>query len=349
MMKLQDFPEDIQVNILKRLPPPSLLCLMSTCKSMFSLVTSPTLMVSSSTTRNTGYYLYSSCTHDGKQTFFLVNKSKKITKINSSNVTVDSNHYLIGSSHGVVCFANIFHHQDLNLVLWNPSINKSLSIPTPLIASSIQRSHTLGFGFDYSCTDFKVVRIVINPTEDVRIYADVYAVHSGTWKKVTGLLSRPISKIIEQGVFIDGVIHWMLKISATDYTILTYNLAHEIFHEIDIPGDIVGENMGLVLSKVERSGKEKLAIYHNDYICKIWVMMEYGVQSSWELLCEIDCGEEYGKVLNVQNDKEIMVSTSSGRLFFFNPENNQIYDVVRQDEVMDYVGPYIKTLVLPTV
>uniref|UniRef100_A0A803LXL6 Uncharacterized protein n=1 Tax=Chenopodium quinoa TaxID=63459 RepID=A0A803LXL6_CHEQI len=79
-------------------------------------------------------------------------------------------------------------------------IGKSLSIPITHLTANI-RSRALGFGYDGRSLDFKVVRIGVLPNDSKHVWAEIYALHSHTWKTVHGSTLRPVSIIMEQGIF----------------------------------------------------------------------------------------------------------------------------------------------------
>lgn len=169
----------------------------------------------------------------------------------------------------------------------------------------------------------------------------------GTWRKAYGYISGYASGIMGRGVYVNGVVHWVLEkkeCSDNNYSILTFNLATEVFEEMAVPEGISRRSM--VLTALTLSGDEKLVVYHNDHVCNVWVMEEYGSTQSWRKLCTIDVGSEYATVLNARENGEIFVSTNQGKLLRYNPDTEKLINIrLGHSSPVDYVGPCKESLV----
>ncbi|KAE9446363.1 hypothetical protein C3L33_21739, partial [Rhododendron williamsianum] len=92
---------------------------------------------------------------------------------------------LQGYVKGLFCF------ELSEILLWNPSIRRSISLPKPGITENTHGlfSDYLGFGFDSQSNDYKVVRVVIlcggTRSEEVPL-VEVYSLNSGLWKESSG-------------------------------------------------------------------------------------------------------------------------------------------------------------------
>ncbi|KAK9689193.1 hypothetical protein RND81_09G042300 [Saponaria officinalis] len=136
---LDKFPSDVRVDMLKRMDSRSLLRLMSSCKSMFSLY------------------------RDTKRNF---NSIKEV-----SSISVDVTYFLLGSIYGLVCFAKTFHPYDYDIILWNPFLVKNLTLPIPV--ETCERSCAIGFGFDHHCLDYKADVYVVRAGEWKKVIVSI--------------------------------------------------------------------------------------------------------------------------------------------------------------------------------
>ncbi|KAL7215759.1 hypothetical protein ACSBR1_027825 [Camellia fascicularis] len=67
---------------------------------------------------------------------------------------------IVSSCNGLVCLSNDLYCIMSNVILWNPIINKSLTLPLPRISTYWLHglaNHVVGFGFDPKTIDYKVV------------------------------------------------------------------------------------------------------------------------------------------------------------------------------------------------
>ncbi|XP_076923749.1 F-box protein CPR1-like [Bidens hawaiensis] len=172
------------------------------------------------------------------------------------------------------------------MVLWNPSIRKSVGMPVPSACD------VHGFGVCPKTNDPKIVRIAfeLNQTNySMDQYAEVFTLSSGVWRRV--LMNSPIISLdfpIGHHVVIGGVIYWVaheygqLSINIKGVIrsrIISFDLASEEFGEVDLPDSLAGPNYHLRISKL----KESLVVlnYRKRYpgdqrVCDAW-MMENGV------------------------------------------------------------------------
>ena len=139
------------------------------------------------------------------------------------------------------------------LCQWNPCVRKLVNLPSP----SATYTGFLGFGFDPKIKDYRVVRFMTsedrldlaNPQPEV----EVYSLSTNEWRVIrTGLfrictLCRP-----EPHAFVNGVIHWVAyRVTDDGFQpfVLVFNLANEVFHDIQLPPELLdtNENIGELL------------------------------------------------------------------------------------------------------
>ncbi|BFG22412.1 hypothetical protein CerSpe_086860 [Prunus speciosa] len=156
---------------------------------------------------------------------------------------------------------------------------------------------SIGFGFDATTNDYKVVRVVtLSFIRGLQTLAEVYSLATGTWSSL-GVVSPRTCLMLEKAannVFVNGVLHWsVICYKTNDYhhpydSILAFDLGKEVFHEIFMPEGI--EWNFEVSSRLSISGDRKsIALFkvdnrNGDCILDIWVMKEYGRTESWTKL-----------------------------------------------------------------
>ncbi|CAL9007717.1 unnamed protein product [Prunus brigantina] len=187
--------------------------------------------------------------------------------------TCDSCIRVAGICDGLVCLvddADDLFGYNYNLFIWNPSIRKFVTLHEPGVKLNThgQYSASIGFGFDATTNDYKVVRVVT--------------------------LSCLMLEKAANNVFVNGVLHWsVICYKTNDYhhpydSILAFDLGKEVFHEIFMPEGIEW-NSG-VSSRLSISGDRKsIALFkvdnrNEDCILDIWVMKAYGRTESWTKL-----------------------------------------------------------------
>ncbi|KAM7463029.1 hypothetical protein LguiA_031150 [Lonicera macranthoides] len=190
--------------------------------------------------------------------------------LNNSNKIPPSR--IVGRCNGLLlCLTQIIRNasevQDRNLILWNPSINDSKVIRPP--NSGLIEFHLLGFGYDSSTDDYKIVRIingtgtnqyfkVFNDEKECRV--DIYSLKTDSWKTVEHdaphlFIGRHRDR---EGCAVHGSIYWL---QCSPYLgILGFDLKDNKFRELQsMPNDLAPRhNVSL------KALGESLAIYQYD-------------------------------------------------------------------------------------
>ncbi|KAL4620483.1 hypothetical protein ACB092_06G157600 [Castanea dentata] len=198
------------------------------------------------------------------------------------------------------------------LILWNPSIRKAISLPSPVVNVPLffKAVDHLGFGYDPITDDYKIVRLVYlqggfshNDHERNPPIVQIYTLRTGAWRTIPGHDSR--FTIVEQteqfsSVFVNGSVHWFVEDDdAVDFMvcnmIISFDIKDEVFHEMAVPKcferrwdsnmkvAVVGGLLALVPCNYDPD--------FSDPCYSVWVMKEYGVVESWTKLYDIKVGE----------------------------------------------------------
>ncbi|XP_076882900.1 F-box protein CPR1-like [Bidens hawaiensis] len=197
---------------------------------------------------------------------------------------------MLDCSHGLVCLLGYHRVQRKSMmVLWNPSIRKSVNIPVPSAWDAY------GFGVCPKTSDPKIVRIAHGPrqTSSMDRYAEVFTLSSGVWRRV--LMNSQFKFLhfsIGHHAIIGGVIYWVayeydhlsntIIMGLTRSRIISFDLESEEFGEVELPDSLVGPDYHLYIAKL----KESLVVlnYRKRYpggqrVCDAW-MSENGVSKS---------------------------------------------------------------------
>lgn len=202
-------PEDLITEILLRLPVKSLLRFKSVCKKWNSLITNPTFAKSHHQHYTTHYNLSSSyLVIRSNHSMFTLHLDLKdrldnpIQEFNNGkfapiapafNTTYKNDGiHVFGSSNGILC---IYVRSTKNIYLWNPTINESRLIPSPIsIHSQSLCKHSLcGFGFIPSINDYKIVLVLNYPNYKLQVH--VYSLRKNEWRELDSSIVAKSMKI----------------------------------------------------------------------------------------------------------------------------------------------------------
>ncbi|KAL0002017.1 hypothetical protein SO802_015798 [Lithocarpus litseifolius] len=216
--------------------------------------------------------------------------------------------FIAGSCNGLVCLADVAPSGDhvIFLILWNPSIRKAISLPSPVVNVPLfyEPVDRLGFGYDPITDDYKLVRLVylrgcnnFNDHERNRPIVQIYTLRTGAWRTIPGPGSRFI--IVEQfsSVFVNGSVHWFAEGVGVMVCnmIMSFDIKDEVFHEMAVPKCFEGR-LNLNMKVAVLGGLLALVPCNSNLdfsgpCYSVWVMKEYGVVESWTKLYDINVGE----------------------------------------------------------
>lgn len=240
------------------------------------------------------------------------------------------------------------------ILLWNPSINKSFNVPDYVFENMREATYfELGLGFDASRDGYKVVAIVYPLAEIKYCYGEryrgtipglvqVYTLSTNSWNSNIGVDPPPYWSVGSQ-VFANGAIHWTSlgpKIrddswyTMKDSHIVSFDVSNEVFNYFELPSEINRDH------KNERMREKFLIVldgslgmfYSYESHHDIWVMEEYGAPHSWS--------KRYKFALQFDN---LLYFKSNGELFFaLDGKGMKSYDV-KKKWVRDLAKTYCRS------
>nr|BEL64101.1 hypothetical protein [Pyrus pyrifolia] len=362
-MHESETPEDTVVEILSKLGPKSLMRFKCIRKSWCTLINSPSFIAN---------HLHNSMDNKlSSSTCILLNRSqphifpdqnwKQEVFWSNINISIDSDennlHYNVvalnipfpledqdfvqihGYCNGIVCVIVGTH-----FLLCNPATREFMQLPDsclllPSAEGKFELDTTfeaLGFGFDCTAKEYKVVQIIENCeySDDEQTYyhcttlphtAEVYTIVANSWKEIKiDISSKTYSWSCS--VYLKGFCYWY----ATDDEeyVLSFDLGDEIFHRIQLPSReesgftffyifLCNESLASFCSRYDRSGDSQS--------CEIWVMDDYDkVKNSWTKLLTIDSLQGIEKPLTFWKSDEILMLASDGRATSYNSSTGNL-------------------------
>ncbi|KAL9240033.1 hypothetical protein vseg_014296 [Gypsophila vaccaria] len=311
------FPDDTWIEILKCLPVKTLGICRCVCKSWHSLVISETFM-SSHLKHYTQNQANSLLLHKGKSSKCFTDReyeectiyldSAKLIQGNSLHTSVfpfilsDAwwpSFQLAGSVHGLLCLFD-----DSCVFVWNPLLKKCVKLPA---STSTEENPVLGFGFDATKNDHRVVKISCCRGKDESTTTppsvEVYSVQKRTWKIICSdfFINNSFHDISTTHCFLNGAIHWLTHEPKVGFSspiskhLLLFNIVEETFDKMELPEDILEMRTGYFgIFEHQR----KLAVSLCDYQCwefeisfrcQIWIKQDYNVEDSWRRILNVGC------------------------------------------------------------
>ncbi|KAK9072447.1 hypothetical protein SSX86_008881 [Deinandra increscens subsp. villosa] len=260
-----------------------------------------------------------------------------------------------GSCYGLVCFLCY----NGCIALWNPTTQKTRFTPRPLTPFR-NGSQFYGLGYDFSINDYKLVRC-FQSDYSYPITSEVFNLKTGSWRTVPPpRITSPVWTAIHEpdaiGSFSNGAIHWIRKHKPVnsekrETTILTFDIKNEVFSEILLPNGGKSEQRGFF-----SLGDLKGCLYavYEGYFgvdMDVWVMKEYGVESSWSKVIKLDwtrfsCSY-YMDPVCFTHDGNVVVRLDETRVVIYNLKEDTIKKFKKERSgCLDWVV-YTESLVSP--
>nr|GMD33455.1 F-box/kelch-repeat protein At3g23880-like [Ipomoea batatas]GMD35105.1 F-box/kelch-repeat protein At3g23880-like [Ipomoea batatas] len=368
------FPEELQIEILKRLPVKPLIRFTAVSKSWYFIITSPAFISAHRRHHRNG---------NSATNLLLLRRYDKSCKVEKYSVLNDTDHQsltlnnsielsfpiscvigyfrTVGFYNGVVCLSDDYFNDWHTITLWNPSIQKLRTLPSPSIRPTYPFKFVLGFGASQrSEDDLKVVRIVYERKgvhlDKCRIppEVEIYSLSTGLWRRIvaTGVNYYMVDYIWTQ-VFVNGAVHWigykLLEDERLQSLIAVFTMADELFDEIMLPDELAAKNPSnlsiMVFEELVAVVKYSRGLHGRS--CELWIMKEYGVVDSWTRLHTIELVGGMEKIVGFRKNGELLLCTNKSELVSYCPNTRVINDLgIPGNSRSIYVDKYLESLVL---
>jgi F-box interacting protein len=328
----KQLPQDLQIDILVRLPVKSLLRFQCVSKSWESLIRSSGF-ISMHTKHNESTNNYAHLVHGclcqtgheeetdfGCELHEFDNSFREFQEVEFPSQTEDEYFHEVLDCKGLLLFTN---PSGLNgdhferFILWNPAARLTMTLPTPCIdipnRNYYYNYYSHGFGFDDKSSDYKVLRIVYgyNGTHG-RTMAELFKLRTGAWETVSVI--DDFRYVIVRGAsqaFVNGTTHWVgyhssfleYSLIQKELVVLLFHMSDEEFRVMKLPDVLTRTDFNCISLVVSGGLLSVIQNYnprnHDDlsgpaYSCCIWLMKEYGVIGSWSKQCTIDLRDRGG-------------------------------------------------------
>ncbi|CAI9109434.1 OLC1v1009255C1 [Oldenlandia corymbosa var. corymbosa] len=260
-------PEDIIHHILSRVPEVKTLVRLScVCKLWHQIITSDKVFIKAhlrnQSTRNVlfrhvenkteerkGYFWTWRCDHNRER--FIKVDDETIIASNMGDLTKSTE--LVGCCDGVFCFARYRDvENDWEVCLWNPALRQYKILP--MTVDKVYHPVAIGFGFDVTSNDYKVVKVYSTYKEEeekedkkksMYINVDVYSLNTHCWRTINTrpiTIEQPWIPLREKGLIHKGCFYW--KSRSSDGCKNIYNEDREVIylHKVDLSIQENGEN-----------------------------------------------------------------------------------------------------------
>ncbi|XP_023755004.3 F-box protein CPR1 [Lactuca sativa] len=377
MKRSVELPSELVVCILSRLPSKSLLRCRSVCKSWLSFISSSHFKVShldKFNQLNSRYLVRRFILHESKEEYTVHFDDQNFTLDTNSPIQSPFNFYLsgtevlsfkiIGCCNGVIFFSTDTIGRD-EIILWNPSIRKKLTLIPPMFPRSELLDLDIYFCFGYLALsdDYIVLRIAKDRglSSITTTHVQIYTVKTAIWRELVfpkDLSSSIVSSISQ--VFVNGSVHWVACediYSATPLSILTFDMSTELFGKIHLPDFLV--HLDLFQMKLAVVLDSLAVIYCCRYSApwntscayEIWAMKEYKKPSSWTMLCKVSFpNNDVGSPLGLTNNGNLItVGSKEGDVMICNWKRSYtLYGPCSKDDDSKYtfVERYNESLAL---
>lgn len=351
-------PNEILIEILAKLPVVSLLRFTSVCKSWYSLITSPSFVakhLNHSKTNSDKLLIGLFCVIEKRAQYLLCRDDGNFGD-EYSELDFPRGYWVVGSCNGLLCLCDNDDNDGTNIVVWNPSIRKSVALPRIDYPQGPPRL-VLGFAAHPTTHEFMVVSIVhtlvLPDQERVPSKVGVYTQGGGSWRAICSA-SPPFNDVLlhRHAIVVDGILHWRaynsVVVSGSCSVIVTFNTVTEAFSEMLLPS-VLTNRRGIRLSVIG----ESLAVIcrgqmGRDTWC-VWVMKEYGVPESWtKLFSTTLTGETIECIFGFRRNGEVLLATDNADncLLSYVYGTKTKTDTRIRGAYPFYADTYIETLVL---
>ncbi|XP_058187819.1 F-box/kelch-repeat protein At3g17530-like [Rhododendron vialii] len=338
-------PEELLIEILCRLPVKSLLRSKFVCKNWYSLIHSliqnPSFISlhDKHSAKNTDYLLVKRSLNGGVGLSFVPNETT-VEDIDISSTGLESldirDLQLLGPCNGVVCLTKRSFNS--TMVICNPSMREFRVLPRPSQKKDYETN--MGFGFDPSTNDYKVVKFgcldpysINNPYSET---VEIYDLSTDCWREVD-VNPNNIGFDLDFNFFSctswKGGCYWYISCSDGTDAIIVFRLTDEVFDEIPAPEVC---SLANTTKRVLFILDDSLAVVHypSEWLhpslltrgkCfDVWVIDEGGVEVSWTKKLTIGPLQGPDFPLGFRRNGEFLCETGGGQMMSYHIDTQHI-------------------------
>ncbi|EOX93371.1 F-box and associated interaction domains-containing protein, putative [Theobroma cacao] len=304
---MERLPQEIVVDILSRLPIPSLVQSKSVCRAWRSLIRDLVLVNKHiwRMIQNDPSFILQSYNPMQNQLYFGDFSSQNDGNVIMKKLAIPPlpKFHVVGSCNGLLCLHT--SQQSFEICIYNPFTRDYTELPK-LTEHPRYNVGVRGFGFDLTTKEYKVVKISyqirtcggsfpriarstnsiirapVTSPDPIEAVVHILTLGSPTWRNL-GTVPFHLMTSQQSQVLINGKLHWVAYPNRNEKNnpIISFDLATEQFQEVPRP-DCISLSGRRFEQLVALRGCLSSASYHDDNErLEIWVMKEYNVKESW--------------------------------------------------------------------
>ncbi|CAL5391640.1 unnamed protein product [Camellia sinensis] len=257
----------------------------------------------------------------------------------------------------MLCLCDDYFGDTHHIVLWNPSIRKSVTLPMPCEPQG-PYMFVLGFGAHPMTHEYKVVRIVYEKEHIKRFKVppkvELYTQGIGLWREIDSAAAPPycIVEFMWSQAFVNGAVHWVAYdpsvVGGFRNLIVSFDMVSKAFSKMMLPPALAGRRPTCLSIKLFGVS---LAVFCGAEMgrtsCYTWVMKEYGVAESWTKLFSINLPGVLNKTLGFRQNGEVLLSTTNDWLISYDPGTKTMSNTrIKGSSYSFNVDTFMETLIL---
>ncbi|XP_050211041.1 F-box protein CPR1-like [Mercurialis annua] len=355
-----NLPEELKAEILKRVPNEDLLRCSAVCKSLYSLLKSPSFIFDTHLRHlqasNSNPHLVIMDLRLGNGNYemsFHDDNTEQFTECHlPPHFYSMSELCTVASCNGLLLFRPYSQY-----ILHNPSICRSLRLPKQKLDGP-SGCELCGLGFDSTTNDFKVLRLLCR---SVVVQAEVYSVNAASWRNITHITPQyeiPYHNIFKPQCipFVNGALHMIVgDCSSNDKgrsLVLVFDVKDEIFREILLPPCLMNVSPVMLFVIAYR---QSIAVVHifdtntdTNTAIRIWVMKEYGVFDSWTNLANMFNVETIPAAFFLRKNGQLMIDSGVGHFLSYDFATQRFHNLFTDLDAFSYMSAftYVESLAL---
>ncbi|XP_065871639.1 F-box protein At3g07870-like isoform X2 [Euphorbia lathyris] len=243
---------------------------------------------------------------------------------------MDYRYKIVNSCNGFLCLSEPIYNKPA--VVCNPVTGEFINLPQVIKGENVDGSShdhfDCGFGFSPKTNQYKVVKILKQYSPMEKKYGNLVQVHilgTRSWKNIEFAPYSGYTFLFP--TYLNGAVHWICLLVKKLILILSFDCEKECFLQLSSPPLREGsrDNVGMGVL----GGCLCICDSSDPSLTCVWVMKDYGVETSWTKVFEIDvsCCDRmlyglYQPIKYMNNGALLMFNYPRSILIYYDPRNH---------------------------